>query len=697
MQKQVPGLTTAVTALSGVGGKTAGLLEKLGIHTVQDLLFHLPMRYQDRTRITPIGALLPGQECLVQGQIELAQVRFGRRRSLVCHVSDGSGALTLRFFYFNKAQQQNLQSGKTIRCFGRVSGMGPAREMIHPEYRLLKDDETIEVDATLVPVYPTTGGLHQQRIRRLTDLALDIIERQPAQLVELLPAHLLEKHHLPELTAALVYAHRPPPDASVEQLLNGTHPAQKRLVFEELLSMFLALQRIRQRIRRHGARSLAVAADLQSRLLAALDFKLTKAQARVLSEIEQDMAATVPMMRLVQGDVASGKTVVAALAALDVIASGYKAVLMAPTELLSEQHLRNFSAWFEPLGIPVLGLTGKLKKPQRTAVLEALASDRALAVIGTHALFQKSVEIQEPGLVIIDEQHRFGVHQRLTLLKKGAVGDIYPHQLIMTATPIPRTLTMSAYADLDVSVIDELPPGRQPVNTVVLSNERRDEIIRRIHAASHEGRQIYWVCTLIEESEVLQCQAATETYEQLCTSLEDMRIGLIHGRLAEREKISVMQAYQQGEIDLLVATTVIEVGVDVPDASLMIIENAERLGLAQLHQLRGRVGRGSQQSDCVLMYQPPLSQLSRERLETLRSTTDGFRIAEKDLQLRGPGELMGTRQAGLPQMQIADLVRDARLLPAAQDAAREIAEQHPDVADKLITRWQHKNMAYEKV
>jgi len=697
VQKNSPGLDTGLTGLKGVGDKTAGLLEKLGIRTIQDLLFHLPLRYQDRTHITPIGAALPGQECLVQGEIEIAQIKFGRRRSLLCRISDGTGALTLRFFYFNKTQQENLQRGKSMRCYGRISGMGTNHEMIHPEYRLLEKDEQAQVDETLIPVYPTTEGLHQNRLRKLTDIALDIIINQPARLVELLPENLLVKYQLPELCDALKYTHRPPPDAGIDQLRDGTHPAQRRLAFEELLTMFLSLQRIRNRVREHKAWSLSNDSALQTQLLASLSFQLTSAQSRVLSEIEQDISSEVPMMRLVQGDVGSGKTIVAALAALNAIAAGFKTCVMAPTELLCDQHYRNFSNWFNPLGIEVVTLTGKLKKSDRENILKRLTSDMALLVIGTHALFQKDVEFNRLGLVIIDEQHRFGVHQRLTLLEKGASGDIYPHQLIMTATPIPRTLTMSAYADLDVSVIDELPPGRKPVNTVVISNEKRDEIISRIREASHEGRQIYWVCTLIEESEVLQCQTATDTYEHLSSTLPDMRIDLIHGRMSDKEKDAAMMQYKQGNTDLLVATTVIEVGVDVPNASLMIIENAERLGLAQLHQLRGRVGRGSNHSDCVLMYQYPLSDLSIQRLDTMRSTNDGFKIAEKDLQLRGPGELMGTRQAGLPQMHIADLVRDAHMLPAAREAAREIADNLPDQAEKLIARWQQKNIGYENV
>lgn len=697
MPSKAPGLDTEVTRLSGVGARTALLLEKLGIYTVQDLLFHLPIRYQDRTRITPIGATLPGQECLVQGEIELTQVKFGRRRSLLCRISDGSGALTLRFFYFNKAQQNSLQRGRPIRCYGRISSSGSAHEMIHPEYRLLVNPADEEVDDTLVPVYPATEGLHQNRLRKLTDTALRLISKQPSRLLELIPAPVRERYDLPDLCDALHYTHRPPPDADTTLLLAGKHPAQQRLAFEELLSMFLSLRRIRERVRKHSARPLGCGQALQRRFIDALAFTLTGAQCRVLAEIEQDLARELPMMRLIQGDVGCGKTVVAALACLNAIASGFQVAVMAPTELLCDQHYRNFSHWFAPLGIDTVILSGKLRKAERQSALQALATDTPLVVVGTHALFQKEVSFAQLGLVIIDEQHRFGVHQRLTLLKKGARGDVYPHQLIMTATPIPRTLTMSAYADLDVSIIDELPPGRKPVNTVVISNQRREDIVERIREAVKDGRQIYWVCTLIEESEALQCQAATETHDYLVQALPGLHVGLIHGRMPDRDKESVMQAYKAGDIDLLVATTVIEVGVDVPNASLMIIENAERLGLAQLHQLRGRIGRGSSHSDCVLMYRPPLSELSRQRLETMRSTSDGFKIAEKDLQLRGPGELIGTRQAGLPQLHIADLVRDAHLLPEINRVADQVAEQFPEQSRQLIARWQQKKMAYGNV
>lgn len=690
-------LQKSITALNGVGDKTATLLGKLGIETVQDLLFHLPLRYQDRTRLTPIGATLPGMEYQVQGEIELTQLKYGRRRSLLCRISDGTGAMTLRFFYFNKSQQNNLARGRTIRCYGRVSGFTSQHEMIHPEYRLINEDKPEQVDENLIAVYPATEGLQQNRLRKLTEQALHLLHQQPAQLIELLPTEVLTEKTLPELASALQFVHRPPPEANVSELVSGTHPAQKRLAYEELVSMFLGLQRMRQRVRKYKSWKMTPKTDRKNRLLTSLSFELTTAQSRVLTEIEQDMSTQIPMMRLVQGDVGSGKTVVAAIATLNAITSGFKTAVMAPTELLSEQHFQNFSQWFEPLGIKVVCLTGKMKKTERDELLPLLTSEEPIIVIGTHALFQKTVSFNRLGLVIIDEQHRFGVHQRLSLLEKGVVDNFYPHQLIMTATPIPRTLTMSAYADLDVSVIDELPPGRKPVNTVVINNEKREEIIQRINTAAEQGRQIYWVCTLIEESESLQNQAATETHEYLTEVLNHYQIGLIHGRLSDKQKHEVMSQFKSGHIHILVATTVIEVGVDVPNASLMIIENAERLGLAQLHQLRGRIGRGSQHSDCVLMYQPPLNELSRERLEIMRSSNDGFVIAEKDLQLRGPGELMGTRQSGLPEMHIADLARDTDLLNNAKKTAEQMEKDFPTQSDHLISRWQRKKAAYGKV
>ncbi len=679
-------LQDPVTALSGVGEKLAEKLGKLGIRQVQDLLFHLPLRYQDRTRLMPLGSLRLQQESLVEGVIGLSQVNFGRRRSLLCHISDGTGSLILRFFHFSKAQQQQLAKGRRIRCFGEVRSGPSSLEMVHPEYQLVSDNSLTPVDAALTPVYPTTEGLHQLSWRKLIRQALMLLNDQ--QMPELLAAldaqHPLLKY---QLTEALQLVHQPPPDSDVQQLINRQHPAQKRLAFEELLAQQLTMRQIRRQMQRHQAPLLQGESPLAQQLLSHLPFALTAAQQRVLQDIYQDFAQPLPMQRLVQGDVGSGKTVVAALATIAAVASGYQAVMMAPTELLAEQHFQTFNNWLTPLGIQVGWCAGKQTAAQRRQSISGLESGEIKVAVGTHALFQDEVVFANLGLVIIDEQHRFGVHQRLALRDKGRKLNSYPHQLVMTATPIPRTLAMTAYADLQVSIIDELPPGRQPVTTAVVADNRRQEVIERVHHACQQQRQVYWVCTLIEESEHLQCQAAEDTAASLQAALPDLKILLVHGRMKATEKEAVMQAFKNGEADLLVATTVIEVGVDVPNASLMVIENAERLGLAQLHQLRGRVGRGSVQSHCLLMYHPPLSENGLARLKCLRESNDGFVIAERDLQIRGPGELLGTRQTGLPQFRVADLLADQDLLPAVSRAADELIDKAPAEAKALIHRW----------
>ena len=679
-------LSDPVASLSGVGLRLQEKLARIGVEKIRDLLFHLPYRYLDRTRLTPIGALRPGHEACIQGQIESTQVRHGRRRALLCRISDGSGALLLRFFYFSRAQQQALQKGAALRCYGQVRAGPNALEIIHPEYRRLKGaDEALE--AQLTPVYPATEGLAQPRLRALTARALALLKADAAGLRELLPGPLLATLQLPALADALVYLHRPPPDAAVAELQAGRHPAQKRLAFEELLAHQLSLLKLRRALRAEPAPALARDNALLPRYLAGLPFSLTAAQQNAWATLSADLAKTKPMLRLVQGDVGSGKTVVAALAALQAIGAGFAVALMAPTELLAEQHVTSFRRWFGPLNIEALALTGKLKKSAREALKKRLLGATPFIVIGTHALFQEAIRFNRLGLVIIDEQHRFGVRQRLALLEKARAGGQYPHQLIMTATPIPRTLTMTAYADLDHTIIDELPPGRRPVTTSVLSNARRDEIIERIRRACEHGRQVYWVCTLIEESESRQCETATATAARLKDRLPGLSLALIHGRLKPAEKDRVMQAFKAGEVALLVATTVIEVGLDVPNASLMIIENAERLGLAQLHQLRGRIGRGKIRSDCVLMYQAPLGDLARQRLAIMRASHNGFVIAEKDLALRGPGEVLGAQQSGLPNLRVADLARDAALLPEVRRAANRLLRQHPATAASLVRRW----------
>lgn len=672
-----------VTALRGVGPRLAERLARLHVHSVQDVLFHLPLRYQDRTRIAPIGALRPGDDVVIQGQVRLADVVRGRRRSLVCRLQDDTGLISLRFFHFSAAQHQQLQPGTWLRCVGEVRRGGTGLELVHPEYQLLDPRQPAPVEDTLTPVYPTTSGLHQRRWRQLTDAALALLEE--ASLEEGLDPGQLPAPFRMGLTEALRLLHRPPPTAPVAELLSGRHPAQRRLALEELLAHRLSLLQLRQAVRTEGAPVLPRDSELPGQLLARLPFVLTGAQRRVAGEVSRDLAQPRPMLRLVQGDVGSGKTVIAALAALQAVAAGHQVALMAPTELLAEQHFNSLQQWLAPLGVTLVRLGGRLRAGQRREVLEGLATGRADLAVGTHALFQEEVDFCRLGLVIIDEQHRFGVDQRLALRDKAR--GLQPHQLVMTATPIPRTLAMSAYADLDTSLIDELPPGRQPVTTVAIDNLRRPEVVERIRAACGEGRQAYWVCTLIEESDHLQAQAAEATWQELAEALPELRVGLIHGRLRGDDKAAVMAAFAAGELDLLVATTVIEVGVDVPNASLMVIENAERLGLAQLHQLRGRVGRGATASHCVLLYQHPLGAQGRARLGVMRQTNDGFAIAEHDLELRGPGELLGTRQTGLAQMRIADLLRDADLLDTVAELAEPLLRTHPDVAEVLIRRW----------
>ncbi|MGY4109233.1 ATP-dependent DNA helicase RecG [Aeromonas encheleia] len=673
----------SLDSLKGVGSKMLEKLERLGLATVQDLLFHLPLRYEDRTQVWPIGAVPPGLHGAVEGEIQDTQLVMGRRRMLVCRISDGTGNLTLRFFNFTAAQKNSLAPGRLLRCFGEVRPGKYGLEMAHPEYKLLGEEQAGQTEEALTPVYPTTEGLRQLSLRSLTDQALAQLELYGVE--ELLPAGLYP--HQIELAAALRLLHRPPPSVALALLESGQHPAQQRLVLEELLAHNLSVLKVRAQAQTQLARSLKPAPTLVKQLLGALPFKPTGAQNRVVAEISQDLQRSYPMMRLVQGDVGSGKTLVAALAALQAIGNGCQVGLMAPTELLAEQHAINFAHWLEPLGIKVGWLAGKQKGKARETQLAAIADGSVKMVVGTHAIFQEQVVFQRLALVIIDEQHRFGVHQRLALREKGEREGVHPHQLIMTATPIPRTLAMTAYADLDTSVIDELPPGRTPITTVALPDSRRGDVIARVKLACEEGKQAYWVCTLIEESEVLECQAAEDTAAELQNLLPGLHIGLVHGRMRPVEKQRVMEEFKAGILQLLVATTVIEVGVDVPNASLMIIENPERLGLAQLHQLRGRVGRGSVASHCVLLYHAPLSKTAQSRLGVLRETSDGFQIAQRDLELRGPGELLGTRQTGLADLKIADLVRDQSLIPQVQKLARYLMDRHPSHVDPLIRRW----------
>jgi len=692
-----PASLTELTRLRGVGPKTAERFAGIGVSSVEQLLFHLPLRYEDRTRLTPLGGLRPGMHAVIQGEVQLTEVKFARRRMLLTRISDRTGFITLRFFHFNAQQQASLARGVTLRCYGEVRRGSGGLEMVHPEFSIVEPDDSVVLESGLTPIYPTTEGLHQLTLRNALQQALDWLQQDRLQLPELLPSELMQQQSMPTLKQALLFVHRPPTDVQIDELLEAQHPMMQRLIIEDLLAHVLSLRQLRRHSRRHVARPLQTDGNLEKAFLQALPFSLTAAQQRVVEEIDADLSQSVPMQRLVQGDVGSGKTVVAVLAALAAVESGYQAAVMAPTEILAEQHYRNFSLWLNPLGIEVAWLSGKLKQAERRQTLAALESGQAAVAIGTHALFQEQVNFQELALVIIDEQHRFGVHQRLALREKGRQGESMPHQLIMTATPIPRTLSMAVYADLDCSVIDELPPGRKPVETVVIPDSRREEVVARVHQACQQNKQVYWVCTLIEESEVLQCQAAEDTASLLQAALPDVKVGLVHGRMKNEQKERVMAAFKAGEVELLVATTVIEVGVDVPNASLMIIENAERLGLAQLHQLRGRVGRGSQASVCVLMYHGKLSSNARERLAVMRRTNDGFEIARKDMELRGPGEVLGTRQTGILQLKIADLQRDEELMPAVVGLADQLLKQYPDKVKPLIQRWVGQAMRYGNV
>ncbi len=686
----------SLTRLKGVGPSLAQKLSVLGIHSVQDLLFHLPLRYEDRTRILPMRSVRLGETVQLEGEVVESRVTFGRRRSLQCTVTDQSAFICLRFFHFSASQKNALAPGTRIRCYGEVRRGRAGFELYHPEYKVLKDGEVEALTDALTPIYPTTEGLQQGRLRSIISQALELLDTAGG-VQDFLPTALSRQLGLSGLTEAIRLIHRPPLDAPLDWSAAGMNPGQKRLAFEELLAHRLCMRRFRNDSNQQQAPQLAAEPPLLRQFLQQLPFSLTAAQRRVSGEIASDLAASHPMLRLLQGDVGSGKTVIAALSALQAIAAGYQVAVTAPTEILAEQHLNNFQHWFAPLGLRVGWLSGKIKGTTRKTQLASLASGECQLLIGTHALFQDDVSYAKLGLIIIDEQHRFGVHQRLALRDKAALGRLNPHQLVMTATPIPRTLAMSAYADLDNSIIDELPPGRTPVNTAIISSERRSQVIDSIEQACAANSQAYWVCTLIEESEVLQCQAAEVTAEQLTSALPRVRVGLIHGRMKPAEKQSVMDQFKRGEIQLLVATTVIEVGVDVPNASLMVIENPERLGLAQLHQLRGRVGRGAKQSHCLLLYQSPLSEAGKQRLSVMRESNDGFYIAEKDLELRGPGQVLGTQQTGLMTFRIADIARDAGLLDEVKDASELVLRQHAEIIDPLIDRWLGARTSYVNV
>jgi ATP-dependent DNA helicase RecG len=688
-------LSSPLTVLRGVGPALAGTLAKLDLYKVEDLLFLLPLRYEDRTTLYRIGALRPGMRCLTSGEVLLAETVYRGRRSLLVRIGDGSGQITLRFFYFSRQQQAGFKPGTTVSCYGEVRPGPAGLEMVHPEYRLLREGQAPAVDDALSPVYPLTEGVQQGRIRNLVGQALKMMLTEPPR--ELLPREVLHDLALPSLAEALSYLHNPPADVDLARIGEGRHPCQQRLSFEELLAHYMSLRHLRTMASKENAPPLAPGSSLQRRFIDDLPFELTSAQNRVIAEISEDLSAPHPMMRLIQGDVGSGKTVVAAAACAQAIDAGVQAAFMAPTELLAEQHWAGFSSWFGRLGVEMAWLSGSQKQAERRASLDAIGNGSAKIVIGTHALFQEGVEFHSLGLIVIDEQHRFGVHQRVALRDKGAAAGKHPHQLVMTATPIPRTLAMAAYADLDTSIIDELPPGRQPVKTVALPDGRRGEVVERVRNACRAGQQAYWVCPLIDESDVLDYEAAEVSYQMLSDALPELRVGLVHGRMKNAARDNVMRAFKAGDIDVLVATTVIEVGVDVPNASLMIIENTERMGLSQLHQLRGRVGRGAAQSHCVMLYRQPLGALAKSRLGVLRDTNDGFVVAQRDLELRGPGELLGTKQTGLPEYRVANLVRDADLMPAVQKAASILATGHQETERAIVERWLGDAHHYGKV
>jgi ATP-dependent DNA helicase RecG len=674
--------------LAGIGSALEKKFHSLGIYTVQDLLLHFPLRYEDRSTAYAIADAAIGEYTTIEGRIIKSEIVFKRRQMLICHIQDDSGIAILRFMHFNTGMKSTLVPGRWISAYGEIKNGKTYPEIIHPQFKLKAshEDHAINLDdeqERYTPIYSTTYGLTQNVIRKFIHAALLLLKRNPP--VEILPEPLAS-HYL-DVLESLNIIHNPPIGTDIAQLSMGEHPAIKRFIFEELLAYHLSMLMLKTHNQEQQAYSIFPNQHYIPLFLSSLPYTPTNAQQRVVHDIYQDMAKSIPMMRLIQGDVGSGKTLVAALAALNAIENGYQVVLMAPTEILAEQHVNNFKQWFEPLAIKVDWLSGRLTAKNKQQRYDRIKNGDIAMLVGTHAVFVDKVQFARLGLVIIDEQHRFGVNQRLSLWEKGINNQLYPHQLIMTATPIPRTLAMTIYADLDVSIIDQLPPGRTPITTVVIPNSRRDEIIERVNQACLESRQVYWVCTLVEESETLEAQAAEMLVEELREKLPNLTIALVHGKMKSDLKQSVMQGFKQGEIQLLVATTVIEVGVDVPNASLMIIENAERLGLAQLHQLRGRVGRGTAVSHCVLMYQPPLSKVAQARLKVMRDSNDGFVIAQKDLEIRGSGEILGTRQMGIANFKIVDLIRDQHLISDVQKVSHNLQQNYPDTANQLVECW----------
>lgn len=688
-------LQRSILDLKGVGPQLAVKLAKLQIKTLQDVLFHLPLKYVDRTRIYPLNTVRVDETVVIEGVIEKVSVIPKPRRNLLVKIRDSSGTAEIRFFHFNTQQQQQMVAGNNMRCFGQARLGRTGLQFIHPEYRVFAPAQVLPVEEYLTPIYPATDGVGQKLLRTMVQQVLRLLEPIQQQL-EILPASLVQELAFMPLYTGLQQMHFPTPDFYTQMLNQGVHPAQQRLAFEELLAHHLSLRQKRNVMQKEQAPCIAHDNQMAQHLQQQLPFPLTSAQLRTIAIIRQDLARHFPMLRLVQGDVGSGKTLVAVMAALTVIEAGLQVAFMAPTEILAEQHYANIRKWFAQLEIPVACLTAKLNAKDKLVLQQQISNGQIKMVIGTHALFQDAVEFQNLGLVIIDEQHKFGVAQRLALQRKGKQNFV-PHQLILTATPIPRTLAMTFYADLDYAVIDELPPGRKPITTIVVNSTRRAEVLQRIADICAQGQQVYWVCTLIAESEVIDSKPAEIAFQELQAQLPQLKIALIHARMPTADKEQIMADFKNGAINLLVATTVIEVGVDVPNASLMVIENPERLGLAQLHQLRGRVGRGAQQSYCVLLYKAPLGQKAMQRLQFLRDSQDGFALAEFDLQLRGPGEVFGTRQSGLANLRIADLTRDKNLLPKVATAAELILADFPGMIPNLLRRWMREQLEYAVV
>ncbi|MDC0181244.1 ATP-dependent DNA helicase RecG [Candidatus Thioglobus sp.] len=677
----MPSISDPIISIKGLGKKTSDRLNQLGIHTLEHLVFHLPTRYQDKTSITPLSDAGIHDEILIEATIDRIEVIPSRQRQLLCYLSDNQNhRILLRFFHFNQYQKQALIRGETMQCFGEIKIGRNGLEMYHPEYRIITQNQSPLLEPTLTPIYPLCSGISQNKMKQWVNYSLEVLKI--SQLDDYFEK--ITQQSMPSLRSSLMLLHHPEKDEDLSKIESFKHISQQRLIIEELATHRLSLLKTKKARKGKKTNAFILNNTLSDKLLNSIDFNLTNAQSRCIKEINDDLASSEPMLRLLQGDVGSGKTIVAVFALIQAVENNFQAAIMAPTEILARQHLQNFTQYLESLNIQIAYLSGSQNTQERREQISLIESGKAKVVIGTHALFQDSVNFKDLSLVIIDEQHKFGVHQRLSLTKKA---HNTPHQLVMTATPIPRSLTMSAYADLDTSIIDELPPGRQAVETIALSNLRRDELISKIRKISNDGRQIYWVCTLIEESEVLRAESAEKTFKYLKDHLNDLTVVMIHGRLTKTEKESIMKDFEKGRINLLVATTVIEVGVNVPNASLMIVENAERLGLAQLHQLRGRVGRGSEKSICILMYQPPLSDYAKERLDILRQSNDGFMIAQKDLELRGPGEILGTQQTGIASMKIANIVRDAYLLKEAGYYSSKMLEARLESQNALINRW----------